>query len=395
MKKHLFGYLLLLLSILLAGCNANTDQQPAPTSVPLANPQTGVSDNSNPVIKPEHPISLPDGFGITVFADGLTNSRIMAFGPDGHLYVSEPTTGQILRLVDVDGNGLSDVVEVAADNLLEPSGIAFYQDGSLYAAETTRVLRLSDPDGDGYFQDREVIIAAIAAGGHTNRSLEFSLDWKHLYLAIGSSCNVCIEQDERRASVMRFDADGSNGRIFTTGLRHVIGLAYNPNNNILWVANMDREGLDPGLPPDTLYGIYIDADGGWPFCHAGRIIDPDFGKKDSCSDDLLKPEYELESQSAPYGMDFYSGDQFPGEYQKDLFIALHGTGEGDSAVGYKIVRIQFGTGKREPVQDFAVGWLGEDGIPWGTPSDLIFGPNGDLFLSDDSRGVIYRIFYIP
>ncbi|MEJ2411370.1 MAG: hypothetical protein P8Y34_00005, partial [Anaerolineales bacterium] len=203
---------------LLIGCSTYQDQPPAPTSIPLENPQPGISSPDNP---DQHPLNMPQGFGITVYADDLTDPRMMAFSPDGQLYVTEPSQGQILRLIDSDQDGISDRSEVAADGLLEPSGIAFYQDGSLYTAETTRVLRLLDPDGDGYFQEQEIITAGIAAGGNTNRSIIFSPDWKHFYLAIGSSCNACREEDPRRAGVMRFKADGSEGRIYSSGLHYV------------------------------------------------------------------------------------------------------------------------------------------------------------------------------
>lgn len=385
---------ILLPVFLLIGCSANQSQPPAPTSIPLENPQPGVGSLDNPVNPGQHPLSMPQGFGITVYADGLTDPKMMAFSPDGQLYVTEPSQGQILRLVDSDQDGISDNNEVAADGLLEPSGIAFYQDGSLYTAETTRVLRLLDPDGDGYFQEQEIITAGIAAGGNTNRSIIFSPDWKHLYLAIGSSCNVCREEDPRRAGVMRFKADGSEGRIYSSGLHYVIGMAFRPDRDILWVANMEREGLSNDLPPETVYAIYIDANAGWPECHAGRIVDPDYGMKDSCGDNLLQPVVEIEAHSDPYGMTFYTGSQFPADYQKDVFIALHGTGEGETARGYKIVRIPLGNGEKDRgVTDFITGWVSPDGKPWGAPTDLIQGPDGSLYLSDDLQGIIYRIFY--
>lgn len=393
MKKYQNIILLLLTLILLTGCNGNSGQEPAPTSIPLANPQSGITDADITIIPPLHPISMPEGFGITVFADGLQGPRMMAFGPDQQLYVTEPETGRVITLPDLDRDGIADGIEVVAENLLEPTGIAFYEDGSLYVAETTRVLRLGDSDGDGYYQDQEILVAGISAGGHTNRSIIFSPNWKLLYVAIGSSCNVCEEHDIRRASVMQFNADGSDGRVFSIGLRNIFGLAFYPDQDLLLVAVSEREGMADGLPPETLYAIYQDADGGWPFCHAGRITDPEFGNKDSCNEDLLKTIYEFEAQTVPYGMEFYSGDQFPTEYQGDLFITLHGTGDGSSTAGNKIIRIEYGTGTREPVQDFAVGWVLEDGNTWGSPTDLIQGPDGDLFLSDDKLGVIYRIFY--
>jgi glucose/arabinose dehydrogenase len=343
-------------------------------------------------IPPKYPIHLPEGFGISVFAEGLIGPSMMDIGPDNMIYISEPSTGRILRLPDRDGDGVADEIEVAAEGLIEPSGLAFYNDGSLYVAETTRVLRLLDPDGDGFFQDRETITAGFAASGHTSRSIIFSPDWRHFYLSIGSSCNVCEERDQRRASVMRFTADGSSEKMFTQGLRHVVGMDFNPGNDILWVANDERHGLGDDLPPETIYAIYIDASAGWPACHAGRIIDPEFGEKNSC-EDLLSPIFELEAHTSPYGIVFYMGDQFPDDYKQDLFVALHGSNDGSNPAGYKILRIPFGGGERGPVEDFAVGWLLDDGTIWGAPVDLITGPDGSLYISDDDLGVVYRIFY--
>ncbi|MEJ2447568.1 MAG: hypothetical protein P8Y37_06450, partial [Anaerolineales bacterium] len=165
------------------------------------------------------------------------------------------------------------------------------------------------------------------------------------------------------------------------------------NQPILWVAHMEREGLSDNLPPDTLYALYIEANGGWPYCHAGRIVDPDFGDESSCNESLLNPRAEIESQSAPFGLTFYDGDLFPPEYQNDIFIALHGTGSGDSARGYKVIRVPRKGEPQLDVEDFATGWVSPDGTPWGAPTDIIQGPDGSLYLSDDLQGVIYRIFY--
>ena len=394
MKRIPTLLLLLLALVLLAGCQGSGGQPPAPTSIPLENPSSGLSDPAFPGAPPQEPIYLPQGFGITVYADGLADPRMMAFGPDGSLYVTIPAAGEIRRLEDSDQDGIAESDQLVAEGLLEPSGIAFYQDGSLYVAETTRILRLTDPEGDGSFQEREIITAGIAAGGNTNRSIIFSPDWRHLYLAIGSSCNACLEEDQRRAGVMRFNADGSEGRIFASGLRYVIGMDFRPDREILWVANIEREGLRGDLPPETVYAIYTDANAGWPYCHAARIADPELGDRNSCSQDLLTPLIELEAHSAPYGMTFYTGEQFPAEYQQDVFIALHGTGTGSAARGYKIIRIPLGGGESQPqAEDFALGWSGEDGDPWGAPTDIVQGPDGSLFISDDLAGVVYRIFY--
>ena len=263
----------------------------------------------------------------------------------------------------------------------------------MYVAETTRVIRLYDQDGDGYFEEREIVIAGFATGGNADRSIVFSPDWDNIYLSYGSSCNVCREHDQRRASVMRFGVDGSNPKLFSTGLRNVTGMDFTPNNNILWVANIERDGIEGNILPETIYAIYIEAHAGWPYCHAGRIIDPELGRRGSCEENLLTPTYEFESHSKPTDILFYRGDQFPDVYESDLFVALHGSGEGKVAAGYRIIRISLGKDDTRLVQDFAVGWLLEDGSPWGSPTDILLGEDGSLFVSDDMNGVIYQITY--
>ncbi len=382
--------LLIPIIIFLAGCNPNSDYPLPPTSVPL---EIGSSNISTILVSPEHSIILPTGFKINVFADGLQEPKMMAFGPDQKLYISEYGSGKVLRFSDQDNDGTADGNEIVVEGLIEPSGLAFFEDGSLYVAETTRIFRFTDPDGDGNYQDRETIIAGISAGGNSNRTIIFSPDWKRLFLAVGSSCNVCLEQDERRASIMLMKPDGSEPQIYARGLRYVIGLDFHPKRETLWGAVIGREGLGDNLPPEIIYTLYLETDGGWPFCHAGDIIDPDFGDKDSCTEDILQPRFSIEAHTAPHGLEFYTGSQFPEEYQDDLFIALHGSGVADSAAGYKIIRKPLGVGGSEVIQDFAVGWLQNDGTHWGTPMDLIEGPDGSLFLSDDYAGVIYRITY--
>ena len=394
MKKVLILIPIMLVSVIMtAGCTPIADYPPIPTSIPLANPVDGSPDPSSELIPPENPIYLPAGFQISVFADSLAYPKKMALGPNGFIYVTEFKTGRVLRLPDRDGNGIVDGIEIAAEDLIEPSGIAFYKDGSMYVAETTRVIRLFDPDKDGYFQDREIVVAGFATGGNTDRTIIFGVDWKNFYLSYGSSCNICREHDQRRASVMRFAVDGTNPKVFSTGLRNVVGMDFTPKNSILWAANIEREGIEGNILPETIYAIYIDANAGWPYCHAGRIIDPELGRRGSCDEDLLTPAYELESHSNPTDILFYRGEQFPEVYETDLFVALHGSGEGKLAAGYKIIHISLGKGDTRLVQDFAVGWLHEDGSPWGAPTDILLGEDGSLFISDDLNGVIYQITY--
>ena len=390
MKRFLYLVILLVLVILI-GCGPQYDLELPPAPIPLV-PSTSGPNTTEGLTPPDQPITLPDGFQINVFADGLQNPKMMAIGPEGELYVTEFDAGRVLRLIDTDGNGEADSREVAAEDLIEPSGLAFFEDGSLYLAETTRIFRLSDPDGDGYFEEKETILSGIPAGGFTNRTLIFSPDWKRLYIAVGASCNVCDEIDQRRGSILIVYPELNDAEVYGSGLRYAVGLAFREDDDAIWTAVMNREGLEEGFPPDSIYRINWYVNAGWPECHNGEIIDPDFGSNQSC-EGVRGPTFNLEAGTAPHGIEFYTGSQFPPEYQEDLFIALHGSGEADEARGYKIVRKPYSDNTEGDLEEFAIGWIGEDGVPWGTPMDLIQGADGSLFLSDDLAGVIYRISY--
>lgn len=386
------GLLLLFLAActLRIGSATRSSDAPAPTTVPLA--ATAAPLPSATIVPPEHPIALPLGFAISVFVEGLDNPRMLAIGPDGVLYVAERGGKRILRLPDLDGNGLADSKQVVAQGLNAPSSLAFYQDGSLYVAETRRILHLSNPDAQGIFQKQAVIVADLPTGGHSTRTVLFSPDNSTLFVSIGSSCNVCIEEDQRRAAIMAYNPDGSNGRLYARGLRNAVGITFRPGTNELWATNNGRDMLGDDLPPETIDIVHQGDDFGWPRCHSGRIIDPDFGDSQSCQG-VKAPVVEMQAHSAPLGLAFYTGSQFPEVYRGDLFVAFHGSWNRSVPTGYKLVRIPMQDGQPGPVQDFATGWLLPNGTSWGRPVDVITGSDGSLYLSDDAGGKIYRIFY--
>jgi glucose/arabinose dehydrogenase len=366
------------------------DDSPAPTTIPLAETAQPVSLPAEAA--PYGPIALPPGFGIAAYARGLNGPRMLEVGPDGHLYVAERGAGRILRLPDRDGNGQADSAEVIADGLDAPSSLAFYRDGSLYVGETTRVLRLSEPDEQGVFQNRQVIVDGLPSGGHNTRTVLFSPDWSRLYISIGSSCNVCDEDDPRRAAIVSYNPDGSGESIYASGLRNAVGITFRPGTDELWATNNGRDMLGDDLPPETVYLVQQGDDYGWPRCHSGRMVDPEFGGRDACQG-VPSPKVEMQAHSAPLGLAFYSGEAFPEEYRGDLFVAFHGSWNRRVPTGYKVVRIPMENGVLGVVQDFASGWLRDDGSVWGRPVDVITGPDGNLYVSDDSGGLIYRIFY--
>lgn len=387
---------LLLSVIFLSACTlriaspSRLTDEPAPTAIPL--PVSGSGTQSRVINPPERPVNLPPGFGISVYAKGLDDPRMIAVGLDGYLYVAERGAGRVLRLPDRNGDGLLDQIEVAADGLVRPSSLDFYRDGSLYVGETQRIVRLVDPDGDGIYQVVDEVISGLPVGGHSTRTVLFSPDFESLFVSIGSSCNVCNEGDERRAAIMRYDPDGSDPRVFARGLRNAVGITFRPGTVELWATNNGRDFLGDDLPPDAIYLIQESGDYGWPRCHVGRIIDPEFGGSGAC-ENVISPVVEIQAHSAPLGLEFYSGDQFPEEYRGDLFVALHGSWNRSVPVGYKVIRIPIDAdGIPQPAEDFAVGWL-VGGSAWGRPVDLVTGLDGSLYLSDDAGGKIYRIFF--
>ena len=421
----LFLVLILLITLALIGprsilglLHKKVPNAPAPTAVPLPTPSstttvyptpspetplsspTIVPQTATPtgearpirVIPPTETITLPPDLDISVFVQGLRDPRMMALSPAGELYVAERGSRRIVRLPDRDSDGVADVVEVVADGLNAPSSIAFYRDGSLYVGETTRILRLSAPDERGVFQEREVIVDGLPSGGHNTRTVLFSPDWATLFVSIGSSCNVCIEEDEQRAAIVSYNPDGSGEKVYAKGLRNAVGITFRPGTDELWATNNGRDWLGDDQPPETIYNVREGDDAGWPYCHSGRIVDPDYGSPGAC-DGVLSPVVEMQAHSAPLGLTFYTGQQLPEEYWGDLFIAFHGSWNRTQPTGYKVVRVPLRDGTPGPVQDFATGWLRADGSNWGRPVDVLTASDGSLFISDDSGGVIYRVFY--
>ena len=361
-----YPVVLTLILLALTGCRAiglfhqEVPATPAPTAMPLPTSRstsgdlptmtpgsaqtpgleataaaTPVVDSPTRVIPPKDAVNLPPGFGISVFVEGLRGPRMMTLGPEGQIYVAERGAGQIVRLPDQDHDGVADGVETAAEGLDAPSSIDFFRDGSLYVGETTRILRLSDPDGDGFFQEQEIVIDGLPSGGHNTRTVLFSPDWEYLFVSIGSSCNVCVEEDPRRATIMRYRPDGSEGEIYAKGLRNAVGITFRPGTGELWATNNGRDWLGDNQPPETIYDVEEGDDAGWPRCHSGRIPDPEYGEPGAC-EGVAEPVIEMQAHAAPLGLTFYTGEQFPESYRGDLFIALHGSWNRTVPTGYRL-----------------------------------------------------------
>ncbi len=337
-----------------------------------------------------HGIDLPPDFKVDVFAKGIDSASCMAYSPDGVLFVSLPGKGAVVALPDVDGNGQADQVVTFAQSLVQPKGLAFHGD-ALYVAEAHQVVRFHYQAGALTASAAgEVVVPDLPVGaGHATHVIGFGPDDK-LYVAIGSSCNACQEIDYRRATIMRYNADGSEGEVYAQGLRDVEGLCWYPSSQQLLASNCSRRRMGDDLPPDTIEMVRQGANYGWPFCHAGNIVDPELGSEESCKG-VPRPFLQLPAQSTPGGLCVYTGSQFPQEYYGDIFVTCYGSWERMVPVGYKVVRINIENGQIAGMEDFATGWLVYE-QSWGRPTDVIQGSDGSLLVSDDQAGAIIRIY---
>ena len=327
---------------------------------------------------------VAEGFAIEVFASGLGMARMLAESPTGELIVTNGWDGQVLKLADRDGDGRADENVPILTDLSVPHGVAFAGD-TMFIAETHRILRL-----DVWWDGKSAREIAQLPGGehHATRTLAVGPD-DGLYASIGSTCDVCVEDDPRRAAVWRFELDGSGGAPFAHGLRNAVGLTREPASGRLWATENERNELGEEIPPDELNVLRPGGDYGWPACWGQRTVDPTFGSPERCAT-TEPPALELPAHAAPLGLAFYSGDLFPPEYQGGLFVALHGSALRENAVGYNVLYVPMESGQPGTPREFVRGWLvGDDS--WGRPVAPFVSRDGSLYVTDDKAGAIYRI----
>ncbi|HEX5529076.1 MAG TPA: PQQ-dependent sugar dehydrogenase [Methylomirabilota bacterium] len=291
-------------------------------------------------------LKVPPGFAIDVFANKVGGVRFMAVDPAGTLLVSEPSGGRVLALPDKNGDGKADGIQTVVDGLDQPHGLAF-RDGALHVAENGRVQRFRyDPATMKATQPTVVVPGLPAGGGHWTRTVVFGPDGG-LYVSVGSSCNVCRESDKRRAVVLRYNADGSGERIFASGLRNAVGLAFQPGSGALWATVNERDWRGDDVPSDMITEVRDGAFYGWPDCLTvgGKAIPDDRFEKGARCDRVTPPTVAIQAHSAPIGLVFYTGTQFPTEYRGSLFAAYRGSWNRTVPTGYKVVRVRFRDGK--------------------------------------------------
>jgi glucose/arabinose dehydrogenase len=359
------------------------------------------------------PLTLPPGYRISLYARGLEEVRDIAFSPSGVPYVTVMNrggrrAGKVLALPDQNGDGRADRAVVVTGDLDKPHGIVFYKD-QLYVSEASTIWLLRDSNGDMVADTREAVVEEIpASGDHWARPFLFDEDGS-IMVAIGSHCNACQEGDKRRATIARFQPGvaSQRGQVIARGLRSVVGLTWRPGTHELWATNNGRDQLGPETPADQLFRIEEGKHYGWPYCYGDRTPDPEIfadpnistpdrtPKNVFCREQVTAPALLLPPHTAPLGLVFYDGAQFPPEARGSLFVALHGAFDFSTRSGYRVVRISFVDGQPGQPEDFITGWVPPDAKLWlGRPVGVRVGPQGSLFVTDDVNGFLYRVDYV-
>ena len=330
-------------------------------------------------------LRVPRGFAIELFAEDLRSVRTLKLGPDGLLYAALSKRGRIVRL---NPTAAAPRPQTVAEGLRRPYGLAFHE-GDLYVGEEHRVVRLEGPS----FARSTVVVPGLPTGGHWTREIDFGPDGM-LYVSVGSSCNVCEENDERRAAVTRYRPNGSGARLVAGGLRNAAGLAVHPETGEIWASQNERDNLGDDLPPEEINVLADGTDFGWPYCHGARIPNPEYRDRAARCAHTTPPALEMQAHSAPLGMTFYTGNQFPEEYRGDLFVAFHGSWNRSEPTGYLLAHVEVEGGRPISYEPFTEGWLEPNGRVTGRPVYPAVGPDGSLFLSDDGAGRIWRIRWV-
>jgi len=341
--------------------------------------------------KPAEFLRPPAGFRAEILIDNVPNARSMTLGDGGTLFVGTMSGGVVYAVRDA--LGANPTVERFAEGLAMPNGVAMYQ-GALYVAEQKRLIRYPNAEAAVKAPPAEIVDPALPFKTvlHSWKYLAVGPD-KKLYVSVGAPCNVCVEPGF--GVILRMNPDGTGREVVASGIRNSVGMAWHPRSKDLWFTDNGRDMLGDDLPPCELnHAPDTGLDFGFPYCHAGTIADPQYGSRGRCSDSVA-PAQNLGPHVAPLAVAFYAGRMFPSEYRGQILIAEHGSWNRSKAAGktgYRVTLVRLKGDKAVSYEPFIEGWLDGDKV-LGRPVDLLVAPDGSLLVSDDKRGVIYRISY--
>lgn len=382
-------------------------------------------------------LTIPPGFQISLFA-GIPGARFMAVAPNGDVLVSQPDAGKV-TLLRAKPNWDIPQTFTFVSGLRRPHDIVFHTVGGtqyVYISETNQINRFRYSPGDTAAHNREVIITGLPDSATPEFNGSYAHELKNialgsddaLYVSIGSSCNVCAEDttgNPVRAAIYKYNADGTAGRLFASGLRNAEGVRFLPGTNTLWAAVNNRDQLPYPLqdstgnygqifwsyvdnhPPDLFTAVRDGGNYGWPFCDSNpdkgfdrMPFDPDYDTNPDSHVDCGKmdvPSKGIQAHSAPLGLAFLQDTLFAQPYRDGAVIALHGSWDRSRKTGYKVAYFPWNTATQSPGAqiDLVTGWLDDASqTTWGRPVAATVDSTGGLLISDDAEA-IYRLTYAP
>jgi glucose/arabinose dehydrogenase len=367
---------------------------------------------------------VPEGFSAELVASGLAQPRAIRAAPNGDLFVANSSENEVRVYRIPSGSSKPTISEVFAAGLHQPYGIAFYPPGPdphwIYIANSNSVVRFPYKNGDLKTTAKpEGIVECIPATHHWTRDILFTPDGKRLLLTVASGSNAALDMfpwplvpggidgwnktrplgaawdsEEGRANILSFNPDGTDEKVYATGIRNPTGITIQPPTGQLWAVVNERDGLGDNTPFDYTTYVQEGTFYGWPWFYIGGHEDPRHkGEHADLQGRVTVPDVFIQAHSAPLQIVFYKGEDFPAEYDGSAFVTLHGSWDRSIRTGYKVVRLLFDksgkpTGEYE---DFMTGFVVSDKQVWGRPVGVAVARDGSLFVTEDGNGTIWRI----
>jgi glucose/arabinose dehydrogenase len=366
------------------------------------------------------PVAAP-GLKVNAFAAGLKHPRWIYALPNRDVLVAEalqeagPIEGlfdyamystmkraaaigvspnRITLLRDKDGDGIAEVRQVFLEGLNQPFGMTLIGE-TFYVGNTDGVVAFPYAPGADRITAAGRKLTTFKPGGHWTRSLLASPDERKIYIGVGSLTNIGdkgMEAEEGRAAIYEFDVASGDNRIFASGLRNPVGLAFEPKTGALWTVVNERDGLGDETPPDYLTTVRDDGFYGWPYCYWGKTIDDRVPQDPTMVAKAITPDYALGGHTASLGLCWLPAGQLPG-FPEGVVIGQHGSWNRSILSGYKVIFVPFANGKPAgPPRDILTGFLAPDEREsYGRPVGVTIGPDGSLLVADDVGDVIWRV----